>query len=58
MKHIDNALAELKKRNVKDVGTQASLLQRILAMDNNNKVAATLAFDMFLVGIDTVRVST
>ncbi|KAK6626345.1 hypothetical protein RUM43_006656 [Polyplax serrata] len=53
MKHIDNALAELKKRNVKDVGTQASLLQRILAMDNNNKVAATLAFDMFLVGIDT-----
>lgn len=32
-----------------------SVLQRILAMYNDSKMATVLALDLFLVGIDTVR---
>ena len=54
MKHINSKLEELRTKNIKDVGNDASMLQRILAMDNDPKVATILAMDMFLVGIDTV----
>lgn len=43
----------LKKPKNKD--EEPSVLQRVLAMDNDTKMATILALDLFLVGIDTVR---
>lgn len=54
MKNINAAMKDLENKNVKDVSNDSSLLQRILAMDNDPKTASILALDMFLVGIDTV----
>lgn len=49
------ALEEHRMNEGKDLGKNASLLQRVLALDSNNpKLATILAIDMFLVGIDTV----
>lgn len=55
-KHIQNAMRELKEKNIKEVDADSSLLQRILAMGNDPKIASILALDMFLVGIDTVKI--
>lgn len=47
---------ELRKGNKNESEHNASLLQRVLAMEPDNpKLATILALDMFLVGIDTVR---
>lgn len=52
MKYISNALENLGNKGNND---NASVLQRVLAIDNNTKIACVLALDMFLVGVDTVR---
>lgn len=54
MTHINAALERLEKQNIKDISPDSSLLQRVLALDNDSRTAAVLALDMFLVGIDTV----
>lgn len=39
-------------------GSQSSLLQRVLSLDPTNpKLAQILSLDMFIVGIDTVKLS-
>lgn len=50
MQHIDVAL----KKSNSNSSTEKSVLQRLLAVDNDIKTAYVLALDMFLVGIDTV----
>lgn len=54
MKHINAAIENLNDKNINNIDNNASLLQRILAMNNDPKIASILALDMFLVGIDTV----
>nr|XP_023012009.1 probable cytochrome P450 49a1 [Leptinotarsa decemlineata] len=51
MKYINKSL----KRNTEDVleNNEISILQRILRLENDPKIATILALDMFLVGIDT-----
>lgn len=51
MDHVERALANLQQRGS---GGELSVLQRVLNMENNTKMACILALDMFLVGIDTV----
>ena len=34
---------------------EKSVLERVLEMDNDAKIATVLALDLFLVGVDTVR---
>lgn len=55
MKHINKSMEDLQKKNLTDVGPDSSLLQRILALNKDPKLASILALDMFLVGIDTVK---
>ncbi|KAJ8928456.1 hypothetical protein NQ314_018981, partial [Rhamnusium bicolor] len=50
MKYINNSLNNSAKSNE---GNEISVLQRVLGLENNTKVASILALDMFLVGIDT-----
>ncbi|CAH0560855.1 unnamed protein product [Brassicogethes aeneus] len=49
MKYINHALKNPKKEE----NAELSVLQRVLKMDNDSKLASILALDMFLVGIDT-----
>nr|XP_018918048.1 PREDICTED: probable cytochrome P450 49a1 [Bemisia tabaci] len=54
MKHISSRLEELTKDSKVEVNEKSSLVQRVLALDPSNpKIAAILALDLFLVGIDT-----
>lgn len=55
MKYIDIALDNLKNTNLEN--GEPSVLQRVLQMENDPKVASILALDMFLVGIDTVSIT-
>lgn len=53
MKYIDAALVRLKnKKSIND--EDLSLVERILAKENDPKIAYILALDLILVGIDTV----
>ncbi|XP_046623508.1 probable cytochrome P450 301a1, mitochondrial isoform X1 [Neodiprion virginianus] len=53
-KHTNAALARTKTKEITgDVGSEPSLLERLLAMDTGVKIATILALDLFLVGIDT-----
>lgn len=53
MKHIDAAMVRLKeKKSVNE--NDLSLIERVLASENNPKTAYILALDLILVGIDTV----
>lgn len=52
MKHIDRALKGVNERKVDE---EPSILQRMLEVENDPKIACILALDMFLVGVDTVR---
>lgn len=51
MKHVDRALKYLDtiKR-----GEEPSILQKVLELEEDPKIACILALDMFLVGVDTV----
>lgn len=51
MKHIKKGL---ENNNNNRMTEEASVLQRVLAMDNDTSTALFLALDLFLVGIDTV----
>ena len=45
---------ERKKTNY-DSKKELSLLERVIALEDDAKLASVLALDLFLVGIDTVR---
>ncbi|KAG7204439.1 hypothetical protein KM043_004876 [Ampulex compressa] len=49
--YTNAALSKSKKSG--NVGNPRSLLERVLALEGNAKIAATLALDLFLVGVDT-----
>lgn len=51
MHHVERALENLQQRGTNG---ELSVLQRVLEMENDTKMACILALDMFLVGIDTV----
>lgn len=51
MKHINKGLINRTHSS----NEEPSVLQRVLAMDNDTKTATILALDLFLVGIDTVK---
>ncbi|XP_046834494.1 probable cytochrome P450 301a1, mitochondrial [Vespa crabro] len=50
-KYTDTALTNWK--NTSDFNKELSLLERVLALEGNSKLATILALDLFLVGIDT-----
>lgn len=52
MKHIARTLEGLSERKADE---EPSILQRMLEVEANPKIACILALDMFLVGVDTVR---
>lgn len=55
MKHIDIAMENIKKQkdNYRDE-EHISIIERIVDKTGNPKIAAVLALDLFLVGVDTV----
>ncbi|XP_072746303.1 probable cytochrome P450 49a1 isoform X1 [Anoplolepis gracilipes] len=50
-KYTDSAL--LRAKNNMDSDKELSLLERVLALEGDTKVASILALDLFLVGVDT-----
>lgn len=54
MKYIDESLKRLKTKNLNNE-KDLSLIERILITESDPNLAAILALDLILVGIDTVR---
>ncbi|KAL7293767.1 hypothetical protein TKK_0012830 [Trichogramma kaykai] len=60
MKHIDAAIERLKEKknnNAQVHESELSLVERILAKENDPKMAYILALDLILVGIDTISMA-
>lgn len=58
LKYIMQALEKHQGEDIRNLQKNASLLQRVLAIEPDNpKLATILAVDMFLVGIDTVSLT-
>lgn len=53
-KYTSAALSRAK--NNVDSDKELSLLERVLALEGDTKVASILALDLFLVGVDTVNI--
>lgn len=53
MKHINIAMENMKNNPHKD-DESLSIIERILMKTGDPKIAAVLALDLFLVGVDTV----
>lgn len=54
MKHINIAMENMKNNtSIKDEES-LSIIERIVQKTGNPKIAAVLALDLFLVGVDTV----
>lgn len=53
MKYINEALERLKTKDLTKE-KELSLIERILVMESDPKLACVLALDLILVGIDTV----
>lgn len=56
MKHINTAMEEAEKNSVKNE-SDISIVERIVKKTNNRRIAAVLAIDLFLVGVDTTSVA-
>lgn len=55
MKHIDIAMDNMKRDKAKYRDEEhISIIERIVDKTGNPKIAAVLALDLFLVGVDTV----
>lgn len=55
MKHIDIAMENMKRDKEKYRDEEhISIIERIVDKTGNPKIAAVLALDLFLVGVDTV----
>lgn len=54
MKYIEEAMLKIDENNLERPEHDISLVERILRKTQNPKIAAVLALDLLLVGIDTV----
>lgn len=55
MKHIDIAIENMKREKGQYRDEEhISIIERIMDKTGNPKIAAVLALDLFLVGVDTV----
>lgn len=50
------AAALSRAKNNMDSDKELSLLERVLALEGDTKIASILALDLFLVGVDTVNI--
>nr|CAD7455655.1 unnamed protein product [Timema tahoe] len=58
MKHISEAMDRLQQsRSPRDSNSDVSILEKVLLKTNNPKIAAVMAMDLFLVGVDTTSVA-
>lgn len=56
MKYISQTMEKMEAKNYENVPEQnISIVERILLKTDNPKLAAVLALDLLLVGVDTVR---
>lgn len=55
MKHINIAIENMNNSTVVKEEENLSIIERIMQKTGNPKIAAVLALDLFLVGVDTVR---
>lgn len=57
MKYIQHSMYQMKDKNYENVKEEnISIVERILMKTGNPKMAAVLALDLFLVGVDTVSI--
>lgn len=54
MKHINTAMEEAEKTAIEKNEADISIVERIVRKTQNRRIAAVLAIDLFLVGVDTV----
>lgn len=55
LKYITQCIEEMKTKSYENMRDQdISILEQILLKTGNTKLAAVLALDLFLVGVDTV----
>lgn len=54
MKHINIAIENMNNSTVVKEEENLSIIERIMQKTGNPKIAAVLALDLFLVGVDTV----
>lgn len=54
MKHINIAMENMKNSTIAKDEENLSIIERIVQKTGNPKIAAVLALDLFLVGVDTV----
>lgn len=55
MKHINIAIENMNNSNAVKDEENLSIIERIMEKTGNPKIAAVLALDLFLVGVDTVN---
>lgn len=56
MKHISQTMTKMETKNLSNEKEEnISIVERILLQTGNPKLAAVLALDLLLVGVDTVR---
>lgn len=58
MKHINIAMEKMDNSTVVKDEENLSIIERIVQKTGNPKIAAVLALDLFLVGVDTVSIET
>lgn len=56
MKHINIAIENMNNSTTVKEEENLSIIERIMQKTGNPKIAAVLALDLFLVGVDTVSV--
>lgn len=54
MKHINIAIENMNNSTITKDEENLSIIERIMNKTGNPKIAAVLALDLFLVGVDTV----
>lgn len=54
MKHINIAITNMNNNEIVKDEENLSIIERIVQKTGNPKIAAVLALDLFLVGVDTV----
>lgn len=55
MKHINIAIKNMNNNEIVKDEENLSIIERIVQKTGNPKIAAVLALDLFLVGVDTVN---
>lgn len=58
MEHINIAIENMNNSTITKDEENLSIIERIMIKTGNPKIAAVLALDLFLVGVDTVSIWT